>query len=222
MTSATFGDEIKERGFVFVPESNVGSKPMDAFSRIGNVSTLEGFAATQSLVPRNAVDAPPNTYSGNFGKSDFPLHTDLAHWAVPPRFLALRCTKGTPHVLTRIIDANVLIEAFGYIALRRTLVHPRRPLNGRKQLLRLLNSSSGGASIFRWDSLFLRSASVESENVFTRVLEFLKKARPHEIGLVNSGDTLIVDNWRMLHGRSSAPEGASERQMERAYLSTIY
>jgi Taurine catabolism dioxygenase TauD, TfdA family. len=35
-----------------------------------------------------------NQYSGNYGLAEFPLHSDLAHWAVPPRYFMLRCVAG--------------------------------------------------------------------------------------------------------------------------------
>ena len=41
------------------------------------------------------------------------------------------------------------------------------------------------------------------------------------ITLANPGDTLIIDNWRVLHGRSSVGEGDTDRMIERVYLSEL-
>ena len=35
------------------------------------------------------------------------------------------------------------------------------------------------------------------------------------------GDTVILDNWRMLHGRSAVPEKYSDRMLQRAYLEEL-
>ena len=40
--------------------------------------------------------------------------------------------------------------------------------------------------------------------------------------LTNPGDTLIVDNWRFLHGRSCVPAVDVNRRIERVYLSELY
>jgi alpha-ketoglutarate-dependent taurine dioxygenase len=39
--------------------------------------------------------------------------------------------------------------------------------------------------------------------------------------LSQPGDTLIIDNWRMLHGRSAVQQSEKDRLLERAYLSDI-
>jgi hypothetical protein len=43
----------------------------------------------------------------------------------------------------------------------------------------------------------------------------------HHIFLRNKGDTVIIDNWMNIHGRSSVMESEKGRLIERAYLSTI-
>ncbi len=39
--------------------------------------------------------------------------------------------------------------------------------------------------------------------------------------LEQTGDTLVVDNWRMLHARSAVPMTQRNRKIHRAYLSTL-
>lgn len=41
------------------------------------------------------------------------------------------------------------------------------------------------------------------------------------LSLLNPGDTLIVDNWRFLHGRSSVQADDAGRCIERVYLSEL-
>ena len=71
---------------------------ISALSRLGVVVRLPGVSEVQTLTPRRIEHSPPNTYSGNFGTREFPLHTDLAHWFEPPRFFALRCVVGSKYV----------------------------------------------------------------------------------------------------------------------------
>ena len=193
-----------------------------AFSGLGEIVRLPGVAEVQVLTPRHADHAPPNTYIGNFGIQTFPLHTDLAHWFLPPRYFALRCVIGARHVSTSLVDVKGLISAVGRLNLLRALVRPRRPLNRNRPLLRLLSRREDGIDLFRWDSLFIVPATNKSQGICETVADALTSIEPIEVLLQNPGDTLILDNWRMLHGRSQITAGDELRRVERAYLGAIY
>lgn len=214
---------VSERGYALIARHKPELKTVDAVSLLGRVLTLEGFSAIQELRPRAKSDAPPNTYSGNFGTGEFPMHTDLAHWAVPPHYLALRCIKGAPEVATSVFDGSVMINDIGETSLRRTLVQPRRPLRNGKPLLRLLDYfNEYGAGALRWDSVFLRPATVDSRKTHLLVAAYIASVVAKEIVLLATGDTLIVDNWRMMHRRSPVPTGAHDRHIDRVYLGELY
>ena len=183
---------------------------------------MPGATEVQVLTPRHSEQAPPNTYSGNFGTQSFPLHTDLAHWYLPPRYFALRCVVGSRHVATNLVDVKDLISAVGRANLIRALVRPRRPLKRNLPLLRLLARLKDGSEIFRWDSLFVAPATNESKAVCETVKDHLASFEPIEMRLENPGDTLILDNWRMLHGRSEVSATDELRRVERAYFGAMY
>ena len=193
-----------------------------AFSVWGEVIRLPGVAEVQQLIPRHTQNAPPNTYSGNFGVQSFPLHTDLAHWFLPPRYFALRCVVGSSFVSTTLVDVKDLISVVGRTNLMRGLVRPRRPLKGSRPLLRLLSRCVDGRELFRWDSLFIVSATNESQRICESVVKGLASIEREEVFLENPGDTLILDNWRMLHGRSQVSSGDAARKIERAYFGVMY
>ena len=193
-----------------------------AFSGLGSVVRLPGVAEVQVLSPRHTNHAPPNTYSGNFGVQMFPLHTDLAHWFLPPRYFALRCVIGSRHVSTNLVDFKELISVVGRRQLMRALVRPRRPLNRSRPLLRLLSRREDGSELFRWDSVFVVPATNESQVIYETVADGLASIEPMEVSLKNPGDTLVLDNWRMLHGRSQVSTGDETRRVERAYFGAVH
>lgn len=95
-------------------------------------------------------------------------------------------------------------------------------MNNGKQLLRLVErADSVGTFRIRWDSLYLRPATQSSAEVFAQMLHFTMNANSVEIILLRKGDTLLIDNWRMLHGRSSTNHNALTRHIERAYMGSI-
>ena len=214
--------QLQTRGFAHLRANSNELASIDAFASLGDLDNVEGLDSIQTLTPKRVANAPPNTYSGNYGIQEFPLHTDLAHWAIPPRYLALRCVRGSASVATRIIDSNIIIDEFGIGSLRMTLVRPRRPMGNGRQLLRLIElENRDQPNRFRWDSLYLKPATANAEIMMKNIHALLLDEKPKEIFLSELGDSLIIDNWRMLHGRSAVTGDSTHRCIERAYLGAV-
>lgn len=215
-------ERVRREGYALLRRFEPELSSAEALGRIGRMDVVEGIRPVQRLTPHAVDESTPNTYSGNFGKSAFPLHTDLAHWAIPPRYLALRCIQGCDAVATRLLDGNDVIARFGRSILRRTLTQPRRPQGDRIQLLPLLGGATDvNSAILRWDSIFLQPSNSFSMLVFAEVSGYLSGVAPMEFTLADLGDTLVVDNWRFLHGRSDVSQGGHLRKIDRAYLEAI-
>ena len=89
---------------------------------IGDPVALGSEGPIHQLRPKRVEDSPPNTYSGNYGLGEFPLHTDLAHWFLPPRYFLLRCVVGFGSVPTLLVDGFPLVEQVGATNLTRALM----------------------------------------------------------------------------------------------------
>jgi hypothetical protein len=81
----------------------------------------------------------------------------------------------------------------------------------------------GGVVGLRWDPLFLLPMNQPAQRLTDAMLttEWNQKDLT-TLALVDEGDTLIVDNWRFLHGRSTVKEADVDRHIERVYLSDLY
>jgi L-asparagine oxygenase len=214
--------QLRNSGFVFLPSHLPGRSTEGIVRSLGTVIWTEHGKLVHQLKPKSADNSTPNTYSGIFGVDQFPLHTDLAHWRFPPRFVMLRCITGFDAVHTLLIDGARAIEAIDQTIFSRALVRPRRPIDGSLPLLRLYDRQQGDRGMLRWDEIFIRPASPAGQVGVTRLKECLTRSKPMSIPLANRGDTLIVDNWRMLHGRSPVPAACQGRVVERAYLENVF
>lgn len=173
----------------------------------------------QTLVPRS--EAAPNSYSGIFGLDRFPFHSDLAHWRTPPHYLLLRCVTGYADIPTLLVDGHDLVDAVSLDLLIRAIFKPRRPRDGRMSLLRLCEPIEDDVRI-RWDEVFLKPASKVGEAANLRVREWLSTCKPTDLSLAEPHDTLLIDNWRMLHARSSIVPGRENRAVQRVYLEELH
>ena len=87
----------------------------------------------------------------------------------------------------------------------------------------MTDSVSKAVRCFRWDSLFLVPMN-ETARLVAEVVSAINSSQSEliSISLVDCGDTLIVDNWRFLHGRSKVLLSEMGRKLERIYLLEIY
>lgn len=173
----------------------------------------------QTLLPCRNKDSSPYRYSGRFGLQEFPLHTELAHWAVPPRYLSLRAVCGS-EVQTLVLTWDFVCSQMPSKFLRRALLRPRRlPPTGAFTALRVVTSVDS-LDVFRWDTVFLAPL-----NPSACVLgEFLKSAtrKSTTVTLRDADDVLLIDNWRTLHGRSAVDMRSLGRRIERVYLEELH
>ena len=222
-------DRLQQNGYVLIPGWRREETTVDLAHSIGVVVDMQALLpksnipTVQILEPRPQTESPKNRYSGVFGLNDFPLHSDLAHWKRPPRYFLLRCQKGSQAVATKILSASTLSSAVDRPTLKRALVRPRSV--GSKAHLCLLPLVFGGGPTnirgFRWDSIFL----VPMNSAANRLTEFMHTQAwdlSKSLNLVERGDTLIIDNWRVLHGRSKILSADIDRRLERVYLWEIY
>jgi L-asparagine oxygenase len=207
-------------GYAYLEHFEPEASTFHLANQLGKTLEISGIPAVQRIVPRNHADAPKNLYSGNYGLQEFPLHTDLAHWYIPPRYLILRCIVPAPHVFIGLVDFSTMVTDIPPNTILRAQFLPRRKLSGKKYLLRLLQKIEG-QQVLRWDSLFIIPANREGREVSDHISNFGVATATTRITFTSPSDTLIVDNWRMLHGRSSVPSTSVMRIIERAYLSAM-
>jgi len=211
--------QLQKKGYAFIESYYHKDNSLSVAKAFGvPIEPFEG-RLVQKLAPRE--NSTPNTYSGIYGLDCFPYHTDLAHRPTPPRYLMLRCIIGYSDVPTHLVDGLSLIEAVTSDLMSRAIFRPRRPQNGYLHLLPLYERSGEDARL-RWDEVFLKPASRIGEIANLEVRKWLAASDPTQITLENGGDTLLIDNWRMLHGRASIPVGREDRRIERVYLERLH
>lgn len=217
---AALTSTLEADGYAFLPRYAGDDDATSVAAAIGEPIGHWGGTVVQRLVPREV--STPNTYSGLFGLGRFPFHTDLAHWRLPPRYLVLRCVRGYADIPTLLLDGRSLVDAVSLDILRRSVVRPRRPRSGEMRLLRLWQSGNGGEDLLRWDEVFLKPASRIGAFAFGRIREELQTVAPMEVAMVDAGDTLVIDNWRMLHSRPPVTPGREDRCLDRVYLGRLH
>ena len=166
------------------------------------------------LQPKAAVIGRERSLSAAFLTGAFPCHVDTAHWPIPCRYIILACLNPS----TRARSTSLLDTArLGLKHAERELlaVTPFRIVNGRNSFFATILHS--GRPFIRYDPGCMRSVSSDGE----RALGVLcREAWPAQVEEVqwNPGEAVVIDNWRVLHGRGESVCDDRDRTLLRVYV----
>jgi len=190
-----------------------------AASLLGEPVCAPGLPMVGILKPKEKETARPNTTSALYGCDAFPLHTDMAHWPLPPRYLVMRSSTVIPGFPTVMIDSQklkldaVMRERWHRASWSVSKVHA--------PFLCSIFFDYKGRCGFRWDVCTMLPYGNLATNIAPEVLavlgDLLNEA-PIPMDWQSTEDILIIDNWRMVHMRPSIPDFAKARTLERVLV----
>lgn len=227
--SSPVNERLGRDGYVFLPRWDEETDPTTFFTILEKYVDRRAHrfgkknSSIQILKPRTATTSGGSRYSDIYGLEEFPLHTDFAHWSRPPRFIVLRCVVGCSEVSTHLLHmsflGNFLDDGELFQAMYCSNFQRHKSFLAIRPMIFTDNTVRG----VRWDRHSLkpinRAALNVSEEMSIRASEHTGLA---VLCLANRGDTLIIDNWRCLHGRSRVPQDGRLRRIQRVYLSEVH
>lgn len=215
---------LKQYGYVLLKNYYPERNTIDVAKSISNIVDIEkiipnaGISNVHTLTPKEEPEASKSSYSGKYGLRAFPFHTDLAHWATPPRFLMLRCIEGDNTVSTLVLPPDKVAKLATYLPISKAFLSPSNIIKGHSLTALPMMFNINGVIGVRWDKEFLNPINKYAHKVKNGIDQYtLGDWKARSIISNNRGDTIIIDNWRCLHSRSSAPKG-SKRLLERVYM----
>lgn len=160
------------------------------------------------LRPVSASTAPRNTLSARYGQGRFPLHTEAAYWREPPRFVLLFCVDpGDGRQATVLLDADPLVRSQAGHVLNTS---PWLVSSGVHPFLSSVVSGVYGRRMLRFDRECMRPLTSPGYAFEAQIEKFIEISVLHHHQW-QAGDLLVLDNWRMLHGRGPAAAPSSSR-----------
>jgi alpha-ketoglutarate-dependent taurine dioxygenase len=211
-----FFTDFETRGFICFKGPLPPNSTLDVAMNIGEVLNANGLIPVTALTPKHSEGLAQSSYSGMYGIDCFPPHTDLAHWYIPPRYILLRCMKAGEGVHTTFIRAGDLFGHETDITIKRAIFRSRRRLDERLTCFRLRQGEC-----YRWDSVFIQPVNVLAAELRSRIMMQIDSANVQSVFLSDPGDCVLIDNWKVLHGRSAIPPAAMHRCVERVYITSL-
>lgn len=178
------------------------------------VPVRTGDNAITALTPAPGRQAHPNSLSSRFSCGEFELHTDTAHWAIPCRYILLACVDsgggGRP---TLLLDTKRLPLSTVQFELLNTA--PVRITNSRNSFYSTILSR--GRDFVRFDAGCMTAPTITG----SMALEVLRRKNwPAQVERFfwRPGLGLVIDNWRILHGRGLAATEDPRRKLLRVSI----
>lgn len=203
---------LAERGWVrHVAESAGAQAVLDEIHQLEDVLGTRAVgragAIEEVVRPQASDDAHPRSLSAQYGLNALPFHAELSHRPRPCRYLLLGCIDpGLPSAVTMLLDWRTL----GFSSEELHL------LEGAPILVRT-GRCSFYSTVLPPDRAFLRydpgclEAVDERGRAALRLLEHRVALGSPDTHEWRRGDILIIDNWRVLHGRGPADHGSGRR-----------
>ncbi len=196
------------------------TEPLSEVAKLlGDIFPVKNHSIT-SIIKQQNKNLDSNSLSSRFGFGEFPLHTDGATFSIPPRFILLRAAVNDTSKQSTIIahfewpepssefyklwaDAMMIVETgtSNFFA----------PLISRK--------THNRDDFIRYNPCCMFPACNSSHHSFKLFQSFILEAQLHEVEWVK-GQVVVLDNWRVLHGRSIAksPQNIGMRELERCWV----
>jgi hypothetical protein len=150
-----------------------------------------------------------------YGLGEFPLHSDRAHDRVPPRYLLLSVEDGVSSAKTFVLaqsgmglsqdEANILEREVWRVA-----------FGTKRFLTSIINDSIAKTPILRYDPCCMEP-TLGAANSRAVLGTIFSRSTKESIALSDS-QTLIIDNWRVFHGRSALTTSTKSRKLVKTLL----
>jgi Taurine catabolism dioxygenase TauD, TfdA family len=177
------------------------------------VPSKPGRSVISELRPTRSSSQQTETFSSVFGLGEFPFHTDTAHWPVPARFVILRDVGRRHDRPTFVLPLRMFLTVCDTKDLVASVWKTTGPMGSF--LCSIVNFSNENPAV-RYDPLCMHPVNQAA----THVAKVLSAIRWKPIRFDwKAHMTLIIDNWRTLHGRGmSVVDDSESRCLQRVLI----
>jgi alpha-ketoglutarate-dependent taurine dioxygenase len=209
--------QLKERGWAYIEGVSL-EEPDKALEEIVSSFSKPVKHLDQPLVMdlKPALGAQPASYAGT---GEFDLHTDLSWFEKPPKYIAMLCIThdSAGGGIPIISDGRQALQAVSEKearVLKKLRIHFPAPSH-----VKLAGHTGPVATQERGSVSFRFRADLLKGKMPAAVARFFEAAKNNSFTLdVKPGSVFIIDNHRMLHGRTEILGGLeSERHFKRMY-----
>lgn len=202
-------EAVRERGWLHLratgTQNNLAAEALKLALQLGDPMAGREGGPIETLAPLPIENANINSLSMQHGLGAFPLHIDGAHLPQPPRFILLACARPglspIPTVLARFRDLRLHHAERHQCESAAVLIR-----NGRQSFYSTILDRS--RPFIRFDQGCIKPMCLDGKQALKAIALRAAETGPTAFDW-QAGDILVIDNWRVLHGRGMPPSIAS-------------
>jgi hypothetical protein len=195
-------------------KSDIRGSLLTAAAQLGTVSRHQNTYPVDTLRPKEGVNVRTNSLSGKYALGAFPCHTDMAHLLVPSRYILLGCVNpgdgDRETILLNACDLPLTSEQRQLLTLT-----PFRVKNGRQSFFSTVIQM--GRPFIRYDRGCMQPLSLKGALALSYLDSEAWPSYTRRVGW-ERGRILVIDNWRILHGRGCSFRSDTSRELLRLYV----
>lgn len=159
----------------------------------------------------------PRSYSGVYGEASFPFHTDAAYYLQPPKYLLLRlqddAESDRPTLLWDLLTSSLSSTELRALAKEQWVVRGGSSPQGRNRgFITKIVSGSQKETVVRFDPNVMKPYLSRFSSGASILNNCEKRASKVEIHW-KPGQTVVINNQRLLHSRGDGPTKTSNRRV---------
>ena len=208
--------QLRQNGWAAIQVARNDQTLLELATMYGRPIPAKDGRLISELRPTLPSKAAPNTFASVHGTKAYPLHTDTAFWPTPARYIILSAT-GDLRRSTTLCRWEALLQSFLIAELRCIESSIWTVTVTRQPFLCTLRFNSHDDVGYRFDPLAMSPINWAAQDARQILEDHLAKVEPITFNWADHA-VLVLDNWKVLHGRGAAPEREGERVVSRIYI----
>lgn len=206
--------ELEDKGIAVVNDIHSEEELVALAKSLGSIKLNQNGGSVSKLRPRKGRNALKGTFSQVYGFSPFPMHTDTAFLGVPVRYLVFGMI-GSSSCATTYVHFEEICRASGMnlMGVAKRAVYLSDTFEERKYIGAAFTHD--GKEGIRFDANVMRPINANARKYHESMSHILESMPVHKVAWSGSR-AVIIDNWKILHGRDEAAD--EEREILRIYV----
>lgn len=206
--------ELENHGIAVVDGIRSEDDLIALAAELGSIRLNPDGRAVARLRPSRGSKALKGTFSHSYGLSPFPMHTDTAFLSVPVRYVILGMISVSSCSTTYLHFERILrASSTNLMSLAQRAIYLSKTFEECKYLGATFTRN--GQVGIRFDSNIMRPANTHARDFHDSAMHLVDSASLGEIDW-SGNKAVVLDNWKMLHGRSAALD--ERRELLRIYV----
>ena len=206
---------LSENGWTEFNSGSSDSELITIASKIGNILKHPNGENVFLLKPKSENESLFGTFSNKHGLQDFPLHTDTAFYKNPARFILMHSA------ISNSCDTTILRKSDFWDELTDTeKMMAKRAIylvkTNRERYYTSFIFKENNEYGIKYDPSCMIPSNKFAKDFDQKFQRVISGIEPKRIKWTD-GKTVIIDNWKTLHGRKSAEKDIT-RLLKRIYI----